>query len=124
MEDKKHFTGTIMKGFDPNKIINKEVCVDGEKGCIIKEYDPQTGEIKIEVQKTVYDAILEKMGKTQIGATSQRCINNLCSEHKETSTVESVKVIVDQLSDEERKELFSSYQKGHDCKSHQCHCKK
>jgi hypothetical protein len=123
MEDKKHFTGTIMKGFDPNKIINKEVCVDGEKGCVIKEYDPQTGEIKIEVQKTVYDTILEKMGKThQIGVSSRRCINEICSEHKETPTVESAKAIVDQLSEEEREKLFSSYKKSHDCKSHKCHC--
>jgi len=121
MEDKKHFTGTIMKGFDPDKIINKEVCVDGEKGCVIKKYDPQTGEIEIEVQKTVYDAILEKMNKPKIiSVSSRRCINNLCSEQKETPTIESIKTMIDQLSDEERETLLSSYKKD----DHKCHCKK
>lgn len=121
MKDKKHFTGTIMKGFDPDKIINKEVCIDGEKIGVIKEYDPQTGNVKIVVQNTVYDAILEKMDiNQQVGVSSRRCINNLCSEQKETPTIESIKTMIDQLSDEERKTLLSSYKKD----DHKCHCKK
>lgn len=119
---KNYFTGTFIKGYQTNMLIGKEVCIDGEKKGVVVEYNPETGDIKIEVQKTFYDAILEKMGETPIGVSSRRCINNLCSKHKEIPTIESIKAMIDQLSNEEREELFSNYCKGCGCKDPNCQC--
>jgi len=82
--EKNYFTGTVVKGYRADMVIGKEVCIDGEKKGIVVEYNSETGDIKIEVEKTVYDSILKKMGKLPIGLSSRMgCIHNLCKCHTE-----------------------------------------
>jgi len=114
---KNYFTGTVVKGYQANMVIGKEVCIDGEKKGVVFEYNPETGDIKIEVEKNVYDSILEKMNKQPIGISSRTCVYNLCSGHP---AIEYEKAIIDQLSDEEREKLFSNYHKDCGCKNPQC----
>ena len=107
---KKTFTFKMSTGLKREKLLLVPVSFPGKENGKVIDYNPQTGETKIEV-----DSSFEL-------PSSPILVSSRVIENGREKRLEVIKVQLDVLSDEDRLELFSNYCKHCGTKNLGCQC--
>ena len=66
-----------MKGLDQKQIVGQDVFMDGNPNIKITDYNPETGQIEIELDDETFNFIVKKMSN-HLSVSSRSCDCNDC----------------------------------------------